>query len=287
MSTNTPACTDDSETTRFAIKLVYDQLRHRFGDLPPEIRQRLEQASIHELEIWAISLLHAKTLDQVFKDTRIIVFREYKNKKTGFRAKIRRIDDELFLTLARNGLAISVDYFFWYHLLEDSKSDGEVYLDNLSRFYAAFRQTYGESGKCYDHWKGTFNFAFEIQVVKGDSVIPYIMNILDLRGSVEFHCLKVLDPKQTEYDKSVIHQPLDDEFSRKQINDVSGYLYGFALGYWQTTIPIEGEPEFIKWVDSNLILYGYQDGQYFQKGFDDPDEYEVEKDRLKSLLSSQ
>lgn len=68
------------------------------------------------------------------------------------------------------------------------------------------------------------------------------------------------------------------------MNGVSAYLYGYAEGYWSVTIARDGEREFLKWVDSNLILFGYQAGQYFEQEFDDPDMYdENKKARLQGL----
>ena len=46
--------------------LLTRQLTHRFGSLPGEVSQRLEQASTDELETWADRVLGARTLAEVF-----------------------------------------------------------------------------------------------------------------------------------------------------------------------------------------------------------------------------
>ena len=43
------------------------QLRRRFGELPLALEQRLNEASISELESWAEHILSANTLDEVFQ----------------------------------------------------------------------------------------------------------------------------------------------------------------------------------------------------------------------------
>ncbi len=43
------------------------QLRRRFGELPLALEQRLNEASIGELESWAEHILSANTLDEVFQ----------------------------------------------------------------------------------------------------------------------------------------------------------------------------------------------------------------------------
>ena len=41
-------------------------LRRRFGLLPPEVAERLSQASAADLETWAENVLDAETIDDVF-----------------------------------------------------------------------------------------------------------------------------------------------------------------------------------------------------------------------------
>lgn len=49
-------------------KLLILQLTHRFGDLPDELRERVEQASLEEIDTWAGRILDAESLEQVFGD---------------------------------------------------------------------------------------------------------------------------------------------------------------------------------------------------------------------------
>jgi predicted transposase/invertase (TIGR01784 family) len=49
--------------------LLYKQLEKRFGILPTNILSRLKQANKERLENWAMALLSAKTLDDVFTKT--------------------------------------------------------------------------------------------------------------------------------------------------------------------------------------------------------------------------
>ncbi|HET8702015.1 MAG TPA: DUF4351 domain-containing protein, partial [Nitrococcus sp.] len=47
--------------------LLIRQLMHRFGPLPDEVSQRLENANPDEMETWADRILDAKTLAEVFR----------------------------------------------------------------------------------------------------------------------------------------------------------------------------------------------------------------------------
>jgi hypothetical protein len=46
--------------------LVLQQLARRFGTLPPEIEERVAKAEMSELQDWAMRLLDARSLDEVF-----------------------------------------------------------------------------------------------------------------------------------------------------------------------------------------------------------------------------
>lgn len=51
--------------------LVLDRLlTHRFGTLSASIRQRLSSASSRELDVWALNVLDADTLENVFQQPR-------------------------------------------------------------------------------------------------------------------------------------------------------------------------------------------------------------------------
>ncbi len=45
-------------------------LQHRFGLLSPGVAERLRRASNSDLETWAVKVLDANTLDDVFETTR-------------------------------------------------------------------------------------------------------------------------------------------------------------------------------------------------------------------------
>jgi hypothetical protein len=49
------------------VQLLAMQMRHRFGALPPAAEQQLAAASMSQLDQWALALLQAETLEQVFR----------------------------------------------------------------------------------------------------------------------------------------------------------------------------------------------------------------------------
>jgi hypothetical protein len=47
-----------------------DQLRYRFGDVPPSISQRIRGAEEAHLKVWGTRIFNAKSIEEVFATTR-------------------------------------------------------------------------------------------------------------------------------------------------------------------------------------------------------------------------
>jgi hypothetical protein len=268
-----------------AAQIIKQQLRCQFGKLPPEVEQRLDQAEFLQLQAWAESLLQATQLDDIFNDSGLSRTLKIESKEYGLHLLARRIGDQRYRSLARGGLGIEPNYSFWHQLARHSADKDESW-GNLAKFYASFRQAYGESGNHYDHWKGAFNFAFEIQILKEAEMIPYVLNILNFRSGVEFRYYKIIPSEETRYDPRIMYAPFAEEFSMKQMNIVSAYLCGFAEGYWQTSGGQHSGQEFLKCVESNLILFGCHGGVYFEENFEDSETFEAAKANWQQLLQS-
>ena len=137
-----------------------------------------------------------------------------------------------------------------------------------------FRAAYGESGQSYDDWKGAFSFVFKVTLVDALSVngsAHYLLNAVNSREAVEFRFRKILGKNDPGFQRGLVFAPFEDEFSRTQMDGVSAYLLGYAKGLWKS-FP-HHTPEFIKKIESNFVLYGYADGQFFQNQFEDYKDY--------------
>jgi len=181
-----------------------------------------------------------------------------------------RLDGKEHFELEKNSLAIADDYGFYmrfYHFLEQ-RGD---YL-NFAQIYATLKSLCGESGKGYDDWKGSFSFPFLVEVKKGEKIFRYLLNIFNYRDSLYFGIRKPLQPDDDKFDRQLIHQPFEDEFSREEINSFITSFYAYLVGFFREIKPSYDE-FFFKRVDSNGILFGYKDGQFFQEHYNSPEEY--------------
>jgi len=195
---------------------------------------------------------------------------------------LERLDDRKYYELWKNSLAIADDYGFYLHFYLDLERQGGENL-NLAQIYVALEKLCGESGKSFDDWKGSFSFPFFLKVSKGGQNFDYLLKIYDHRGSVYFGIHKQLQPDHS-YDTRVVHQPFPEEFSRQEINEFICYFYGYLQGYFEE-IKSSYSQFFYKVVDSNCIIFGYKNGNFFEEHYDGEEEYQEAVQLLTQVVS--
>ncbi|MBD2183790.1 hypothetical protein [Aerosakkonema funiforme] len=194
--------------------------------------------------------------------------------------RLERLDDRKYYELWKNSLAIADDYGFYIDFYLYLRDRAESL--NLAQIYVTLEKLCGESGKFFDDWKGSFSFPFFLEVSKAGHEFDYLLNIYDHRGSVNFGIRKQLQPHDS-YDARVIHQPFPEEFSRQDINEFITYFYGYLQGYFEE-IKSSYSQFFFKRIDSNCILFGYKDGNFFEEHYDDHEEYTRSLKLLETFL---
>ena len=196
------------------------------------------------------------------------------------------INPNLFVNIKRISLN---DNFEKYKLLAIENSAyfkfGCKILKNpliLPKLYAALKYLTGEGDESYDGYKGSYSFTFVLEVLKNSRSSKYLYSIYHYRSYIEFYLREIVSkesPKRTE----IMHQPNDEFFSDDDICFFSQYFCSYSLGY------IEGAQHvpkpFIKSSDSNCILFGYYNGEYFCRQYDSSNVYHKEKSQLEVNLS--
>ncbi len=78
-----------------------------------------------------------------------------------------------------------------------------------------------------------------------------------------------------------MQQPDDALFSDDDICFFSNFFCAYLLRYMQGTNYIP--KPFLNYSDSNLLIFGYGENEYFMDQHEDPSLYEKEKSRLRIL----
>jgi len=84
---------------------------------------------------------------------------------------------------------------------------------------------------------------------------------------------RVLENGIDDYNINVYREPFELEFSREEINQFICYFQGYLNGFFETIDQSSLSP-FLKYIDSNLILYGYREGNLFEEDFESEEDYQ-------------
>ncbi len=136
--------------------------------------------------------------------------------------KLVRLSDKQFNLLQYNSIAIFNDY----KILMMMSRDQELIFSNRAKMYASLRWLFGECGKCYDDWKGSFSFPFLICIKNGEEEFGYLMNVFNIRSAIEFKLYKLVQSDDERLNSGSYYHPFDD-FQRVNINYVIQYFTGF------------------------------------------------------------
>ncbi|MBA3923566.1 MAG: hypothetical protein H0X31_18475 [Nostocaceae cyanobacterium] len=181
-----------------------------------------------------------------------------------------RLTEEEYRQLRGNSLAIKEDGLFIIGLLLSERYKPERL--TLPKALLTLEYLFGKSSDAFDDWKGSFTFPLLVSVQKTIGRFFYLMRIYDHRGSLCYPLYRLLEDGVDGYDVNVYHEPFENEFSRQEINELIAYLYGYLTGVseWVCKPPIQ---PFLRRIDSNNIIYGYRDEEFFEEDFDSQEEY--------------
>lgn len=196
--------------------------------------------------------------------------------------RLERLDDDRYDELSRKSLCIADDYRFSIGFFQYEQLRGEAL--SLGQVYIALKELTGESSKLFDDWKCAFSFPFALEIERDSNTYHYLLRIVDYRGSLEFNISRQVKPHES-YDKNVIHQSFAEEFSGDEINEFNAYIYNYIKVFFKVYIKVvqpHDMEEFFKNIDSNLIVYGYKDGFFFEDHYNDYDEYHEALSKLRA-----
>lgn len=192
--------------------------------------------------------------------------------------KLIRLDNSAYYKHRKNAIHIADDYEHLMNLAHDE----ELIYSHMAKMYVALKTRFGASGTSYDDWKGSFGFAFLLSFTHDGKQMAYLLNIFNMRSGIEFRLLKLPGADEQNIDTHKLHQPFPD-FPRESIRSVINYIVGYLSGYFESIEKWYNEPFFQK-VDSNFILFGFDDGQFFDDQYETQEDYEAAVEELKARM---
>lgn len=173
-----------------------------------------------------------------------------------------------FLALAKRAVMIEMNDFIW-----------QMSLLNLhkkllfSKMFVTLEDIFGPNDEqgIGDGYKCSFCFHFLLRFSDEKENLGYLMIVHDLRGAIDYELAKII-PINENLDRSKCYSPFED-FTKEEIKYMIKNCYGYLEGWFEGYLERKYDSFFYKTVGSDLIVYGYKDGKFFDKSFDDQDEY--------------
>ncbi len=201
----------------------------------------------------------------------------------GQKYELYRLNDEEYYELSKLSLSIQFDGLYLMRLEQYFANKKEAL--NLAQINVILTTIAGKTSRFYDNWKGSFCFPFALKIEKNNIILDnYTIIVSDWRGNLEFRFERLLTDNEIKQGlkRDIFRKPFADEFSEQEIKELIMYLYNYFIGYFESIQKIFTWKNFFKRIDSNIILYGYQDGEFWEEDYQDQDDYNQRIEELKS-----
>ena len=110
----------------------------------------------------------------------------------------------------------------------------------------------------------------------------YLMIVQDIRGSLYFSSRRVVLADDPRIQQHLLHEPFPHELDREELNRLTATMTGFLEGLSSCMVPAP----FVAKVDSEQLIYGYADGQYFEEQHDCTATYRAALDRWTQIVAA-
>lgn len=198
----------------------------------------------------------------------------------GDKCELYRLNDEQYYHLSQDSLPIKDNFWALFRVQRHYQQENQDL--TLPKMYVLLTFIAGETSKFYDDWKGSFCFPFLIRIKKKTQELNnHLFIISDWRGNLEFRFKRLIGENENYVgiERDIVRQPFESEFSREEIDYFIVYFYSYLVGYFEGIGKIPHD-NFFKHIDSNLILYGSTNGQFWEKYYE---EYDYYHQRLEEL----
>lgn len=190
------------------------------------------------------------------------------------------LNDTLYTMLAQQSVAIH-DESYWqlFDLRRRSEMKGEAPLQFGQLYFTLKLICNQDTSQVRDTWKSAFLFPFLLTGTWKQQGLLYLFRIANYRSTLEMTLRRLMALDHRKRDHDIIHQPFAHELPQEAIHDLCAYVYGYVEGAYSAIPKALFEP-FYCCINSNLILFGYQDGNFFEWQYHDPDAYEAAVQKL-------
>lgn len=174
---------------------------------------------------------------------------------------IWRLSDDEFLTLAHHSLPLRQNFDLLLRLSQRLLPKGEPL--TLAHALAVLELRFGPSSPLFDAHRGSLSFPLLITLQR-ERRVSLLLRCHDHRGMLYFPLYRVATGDPSPRERSYCHEPETQELAFAEIDDFTMKFHSYLLE--QAALrPIHLTPAFYRSIPSDLIVYGYDGTQFFER----------------------
>lgn len=181
-----------------------------------------------------------------------------------------RLSEDEYRKLRQSSVPITFNSFVLLHLWMNEQDDPERL--TLGKALLSLEALFGSSSDFFDTWKCSFTFPLLLQFTQPNGQFFYLIRIGDYRGMLDFCFYRFLASGPEGHNIDVYQDPVEHEFSCKDIDRFICCIYGFLSGMGSTLKPPQ---PFLMQVESQCLIYGYDGSNFFEEDFDSEEAYQA------------
>lgn len=142
----------------------------------------------------------------------------------------------------------------------------------LPKAFLTLEHLFGPTSERFNFRSGSFSFPLLLNLLKSQGNFFYILHVFDSKGGLCLKLHRVLTDGKFRSDFDYSQPPCESEFSSSEIDQFLINFYSYLLKISKRICQLPRLP-FLNQIDSNNIIYGYQDGQLFEQYFESDEDY--------------
>jgi hypothetical protein len=152
----------------------------------------------------------------------------------------------------------------------------------LPHVRVAVEHLFGATSRSFDDYKGSFAFPLLLQANRPAGRARYIVRMADVRGRIDLEFFKIRMVPNADVDDAPGTEEPPSVLTLEELEHLGEFIRGYLEGMGEVLIRM-AEP-FLHVVESELLVYGCEDGKPFEYDYDTREAYDEQLAKIRDRL---
>lgn len=191
-----------------------------------------------------------------------------------------RLGDDEFVALGHHSLPLLQNYELLVRLSRRPLPGGTTL--TLGHTLAVLERRFGPSSPLFDNYRGSFSFPL-LLTFEREQRVSILLRCHDYRGMLHLPLYRVTTGDPSIEERSRCHTPEAADLAQTELDEFVTCFHGYVLEQ-AALLEVDLAAPFYRAVQSNVLLYGYDDGAFFERSYERWSDYEQARQELELRL---